>query len=67
MNELTENGDPLPHTYLVDTADIDGDYYYAYLKIEPNLSLYKYFVEYLWDHMPFFLAYRVRVTLEVAP
>ena len=67
MNELTETGDPLPHTYSVDTADIDGDYYYAYIKIEPNLSLYKYFVEYLWDNMPFLLAYRVRVTLEVAP
>jgi glycerol-3-phosphate dehydrogenase len=36
-------------------------------KLEPNVSLYKHFIEHLWNNMPFFLAYEIRVTLDVSP
>ncbi|MBR7095417.1 MAG: hypothetical protein IKC73_04285 [Clostridia bacterium] len=58
------NSAPPVATY--DTAAEDGDYYYVYLRLQPNLSLYKHFIEHLWNRMPFFLAYEVRVTLDVS-
>lgn len=51
----------------IDTSEIGGEYYYLYVKLLPNIELYKYFVDYLWNHMPFFLAYDVRVGLTVSP
>ena len=51
----------------VDTAALEEDYYYVYVRLQPNLLLYKNFIEHLWDHMPFFLAYEVRVSLDVTP
>ena len=36
-------------------------------KLQPNITLYKYFIDYLYDAMPFYLAYEVRVVLSVTP
>jgi hypothetical protein len=67
MNDVDADGAPIPRTLTVDTASLGGDYYYAYIKLEPTMSLYKHFIDYLWNNMPFFLAYEIRVTLEVLP
>lgn len=67
MNSLSQNGYPIPSEYNIDPSLVSGDYYYAYVRFVPNVSLYKHFIDYLWDNMPFFLAYEIRVTLEVLP
>ena len=60
----TDNGgNPVTET-ITFTGEAD-DFYYAYIKLEPNVSIYSGFIEYLWNNMPFFLAYEVRVTFEV--
>lgn len=67
MNASGQNGYPVPSEYNIDPSLVSGDYYYAYVRLVPNVSLYKHFIDYLWDNMPFFLAYEIRVTLEVLP
>ena len=65
MSAVDENNNPVPHELTHDIDSVDGDYYYLYIRLEPNVSLYKYFVEHLWNNMPFFLTYEIRVTLSV--
>lgn len=65
MAAVDENHDPIPHELTHDVDSVDGEYYYAYIRLEPNVALYKYFVEHLWNNMPFFLTYEIRVTLSV--
>jgi hypothetical protein len=48
-----------------EVASLTGDYYYVYIRLCPNISLYKYFIDYLWDSMPFYLAYDVHVAIDV--
>ena len=60
----TDNaGNPVTET-LTFAGEAD-EFYYAYIKLEPNVAIYSGFIDYLWDNMPFFLAYEVRVTFEV--
>lgn len=47
MANVDENHNPVPHELTHDVDSVDGDYYYAYIRLEPNISLYKYFVEHL--------------------
>ena len=63
LDSFNDDGTPEAGTLSLDLSSLEGDYYYAYVKLEPNLSIYKYFIDYLWDNMPFFLIYEVRVTL----
>lgn len=67
MNAFDEGGAPIPNHLTFDVSSAQQDYYYAYIKLEPNVSLYKHFIEHLWNNMPFFLAYEIRVTLDVSP
>ena len=67
VNSVDGNGDPITTKLEMDIESVDGDYYYLYIKLEPNISLYKHFIEYLWNNMPFFLAYEIRVTLSLEP
>lgn len=67
LDSLDEDGEIIPDELTMELSSVAGDYYYAYIKLEPNVSLYKHFIEYLWNNMPFFLAYEIRVTLNVAP
>ena len=60
------NGNPVVETIEIEEASVTSDYYYAYIKLEPNVSIYSGFIDYLWNDMPFFLAYEIRVTFEVA-
>lgn len=48
-----------------EVAALSSDYYYVYIRLCPNISLYKYFIDYLWDSMPFYLAYDVHVAIDV--
>ena len=41
--------------------------YYLYIKLQPNMDLYKYFIDYLYADMPFYLAYQVGIRLSVSP
>ena len=43
------------------------DHYYLYIKLQPNMELYKYFIDYLYADMPFYLAYQVGIQLSVKP
>lgn len=67
LNNVNANGDPITTTKSFDIATLTDDYYYLYIKLEPNIALYKHFIDYLWADMPFYLAYEVRVTLSVTP
>ena len=65
MDSIDANGNPEVINIDYDISAITNDYYFVYVKLEPNISLYKYFVDYLWDNMPFYLAYEIKVTLLV--
>ncbi len=67
LSNVNANDDPVTTTKIFDVAALNGDYYYLYIKLEPNIELYKHFIDYLWADMPFYLAYEVRVTLSVTP
>ena len=67
LNNVNANGDPITTAKIFDVATLTDDYYYLYIKLEPNIELYKHFIDYLWADMPFYLAYEVRVTLSVTP
>lgn len=67
LNNVNANDDPVTTTKIFDVAALSDDYYYLYIKLEPNIELYKHFIDYLWADMPFYLAYEVRVTLSVTP
>ena len=41
--------------------------YYLYVKLQPNMELYKYFIDYLVNEMPFYLSYQVGIQLSVNP
>ncbi len=41
--------------------------YYLYIKLQPNMEMYKYFIDYLYAHMPFYLSYQVGIQLSVNP
>ena len=41
--------------------------YYLYIKLQPNMAMYKYFIDYLYAHMPFYLSYQVGIQLSVNP
>jgi hypothetical protein len=66
LNVLDANGVPATSRKSFDTT-VTGDYYYLYIKLEPNIELYKFFIDYLWADMPFYLVYDVRVVLSVSP
>lgn len=67
LNDTEDDGVPSLESTSFDFSTLEegAQYYYAYVKFEPNISLYKYFIDYLYEHMPFCLAYEVRVVLEV--
>ncbi|MBQ8719943.1 MAG: hypothetical protein IJY65_02810 [Clostridia bacterium] len=65
MNAVEDDGSPTLTEMTYDTSSITGDYYYVYIKLTPNIDLYKYFIDYLWDSMPFYLAYEIRVKFDV--
>lgn len=65
--DVDENGDPIPRELTMDISEVTGDYYYAYVKLVPNVSIYARFIDYLWNNMPFFLAYEIRMTFQVTP
>lgn len=44
----------------------DG-FYYLYIRLEPNMPLYKNFIEHLYAYMPFYLSYETRIILSVTP
>lgn len=67
LNGVDDNGDPVTATKSFDVATLTEEYYYLYIKLEPNIELYKHFINYLWADMPFYLAYEVRVQLSVFP
>ena len=65
--DVDENGDPIPHELTMDISEVTDDYYYVYVKLVPNVSIYARFIDYLWNNMPFFLAYEIRMTFQVTP
>ena len=54
-------------TFAVDEGANAPEYYYLYIKLQPNMALYKYFIDYLVNYMPFYLAYQVGIQLSVTP
>lgn len=67
LNNVDANGNPVTSEKNFNTASLTGDYYYLYIKLQPNITMYKYFIDHLYDAMPFYLAYEVRVVLSVTP
>lgn len=67
LNNVDANGNPVTSEKNFDTTALTGDYYYLYIKLQPNITMYKYFIDHLYDAMPFYLAYEVRVVLSVTP
>jgi hypothetical protein len=67
LNSVNAKGDPVTTAKSFDVASLTDEYYYLYIKLEPNIDLYKHFIDYLWADMPFYLAYEVRVLLSVSP
>lgn len=67
MDAIDENNNPIPHELMHDVDSVDGDFYYVYIRLEPNVSLYKHFIDHLWNNMPYFLTYEIRATLSVRP
>ena len=67
LNSVNTKGDPVTTAKSFDVASLTDEYYYLYIKLEPNIDLYKHFIDYLWADMPFYLAYEVRVLLSVSP
>lgn len=65
MNVDQVSGNPVANTYTFDTATLQDEYYYVYVKIEPNVLLFAGFIDYLWQSMPFGLCYDVRITFSV--
>jgi hypothetical protein len=68
--------DPVEYTYVYTAEPTEGtegaaatppEYYYLYIKLQPNMELYKYFVDILYADMPFYLAYQVGIKLYVTP
>ena len=65
MDAVDENNNPIPYELTHDVGSVVGDFYYVYIRLEPNVSLYKHFIEHLWNNMPYFLTYEIRATLSV--
>ena len=65
MDSFENDGAPEKNIFEIDLSTAQGDYYYAYIKLTPNISLYSHFIDYLWRDMPFFLAYEIRAVLDV--
>lgn len=80
--KMTQNGtvytaaptDLVVYNYTAETpegtegaAATPPEYYYLYIKLQPNMELYKYFIDYLYADMPFYLAYQVGIKLYVTP
>lgn len=65
MNVDEVSGEPIAQTLTHDISALQDEYYYAYIKIEPNVLLFAGFIDYLWQSMPFGLCYDVRITFSV--
>ncbi len=65
---ITKNSTDEPiGTFAPTDTDNPPEYYYLYIKLQPNMDLYKYFIDYLYADMPFYLAYQVGIQLYVTP
>lgn len=42
-----------------------GDYYYVYVKVEPNLDLLSHSIEYISQYMPCYVYYKINAVVEV--
>ncbi len=66
LSPIDQNGMPqYKSTDTFNLSDISGEYYYVYIKLQPNLDIYAGFIDYLWDNMPFCLSYNIRVYFTV--
>lgn len=41
------------------------DYYYVYIKVEPNLNVFSYSIEYISDIMPCYIYYKIKAEIEI--
>lgn len=48
-------------------AVADGDNYYIYLKVVPNLAVFAYSIEYISDIMPCYMFFKISATFETGP
>ena len=62
-----EDGNVVYTSMTYDTSSLESDYYYMYIKLEPNVQLYPDFIEYLWHSMPFGLCYDLKISFNVTP
>ena len=60
-----ESGNVIYTSMTYDTSSLVSDYYYLYIKLEPNVQLYPDFIEYLWNSMPFGLCYDLKISFNV--
>lgn len=58
-------GNPTQQILTYSSGESQSEYYYLYIKLEPNVSIYSGFIDFLWADMPFGLSYDVRFTLSV--
>ena len=66
LNNFRADGTPVLSEQTF-TGTPTGGFYYLYIKLEPNMPLYKEFIEPLYAHMPFYLSYETRIMLSVRP
>lgn len=66
LNNFRADGTPVLSEQTFTGTPTNG-FYYLYIKLEPNMPLYKEFIEPLYAHMPFYLSYETRIMLSVRP
>ena len=59
------NGTDAPILLKNDDVASAGDYYYVYMKIEPNLGVFGYSIEYISEVMPCYVYFRMQAYFEI--
>ena len=60
-----EKGNVIYTSMTYATSNLTSNYYYLYIKLEPNVQIYPDFIEYLWNSMPFGLCYDLKISFDV--
>lgn len=67
LNNFDSNGEPKCFAQNFSGDPTEDGYYYLYIRLEPNMPLYKNFITHLYAYMPFYLSYETRIILTVKP
>ncbi|MBE6643765.1 MAG: hypothetical protein E7612_00130 [Ruminococcaceae bacterium] len=63
LNNFSESSDGV--TVVNDDIENAGDNYYVYVKVEPNLSVFAYSIEYITTIMPCYVYFKIGASFEI--